>query len=249
MLSYLTLTLLLQATPLDDNLAFQEGKRLSEQFEYEKAVFRFREAARDESLGVERATALVWLGLTYAKIGEQGAADEAFLQAVRLDPLVALPPSTPPKILEALEGARRRLRDSSALERPVTTPQITTTRTIDPSAACKHGLREGDQCVDGEATTTTTDTGDDTRDPAILVTGGILLGVGAVVVGGAVYFGLTASQTATSAAAAVFQDERAQLNNDAGSQALIANVLYGVGAAVAVGGLATLGVGLAGGGQ
>jgi hypothetical protein len=261
MLSYLTLTLLLQATPLDDNLAFQEGKRLSEQFEYEKAIFRFREAARDESLGVERATALVWLGLTYAKIGEQGAADEAFLQAVRLDPLVALPPSTPPKILEALEGARRRLRDSSVLEKPATPPQATTTRTVDPAAACQHGFREGDQCVDAGHDATPATTSPATTSPATKVTedegaggglvlgGGTLLGVGAVVVGGAVYFGLTASQTSTSAAGAVFQDERAQLNDDAASQALVANVLYGVGAAVAVGGLATLGVGLAGGGQ
>jgi hypothetical protein len=110
MWSLVALVFLLPASPLDANLAFQEGRRLSEQFEYEKATFRFREALRDEALGKDRATVLLWLGMTYVKIGEQSAAGDAFLEALRVDPLVTLPPAMPPKILEALEAARRRLR-------------------------------------------------------------------------------------------------------------------------------------------
>jgi tetratricopeptide (TPR) repeat protein len=255
MLPLVAVALLIHASPLDANLAFQEGMRLSEQFEYEKAIFRFREAARDESLGVDRATVLVWLGLTYAKVGEQQAADDAFVDAVRIDPLVALPPSTPPKILEALEGARRRVRDERAkaataappptttptpppTTTPTTPPPATTTATTAPAATMQ-------ESVPAPAATTTTTTA--TSFPSVAVGGAGLLGLGAVVVGGGAVLGALALGASDDASAAEFQDDRQGLNESASAQALAANVCFGIGGAAAVGGVITLGIALAGG--
>jgi hypothetical protein len=233
MLPLFTLALLVHASPLDANLAFQEGVRLSEQFEYEKAVFRFREAARDESLGVERATVLVWLGLTCAKVGEQQAADDAFVEAVRIDPLVALPPSTPPKILEALESARRRVRDERT-KAPTTTTTTTTTppptTTPAESASATPPARPATPAL-----------------PVTAIGGAALLGVGAVALGGGAMLGWLALGDADAAQAASFQDDRQRLNESAAGQALVANVCFGIGGAAAVGGLVTLGLALAGG--
>jgi hypothetical protein len=254
MLLSAVLSLLLSTSPLEGNIAFQEGRRLADEFEYEKAIFRFREAARDESLGIDRATALVWLGLTYVKIGEQKAADDAFLEAVRIDPLVALPPSTPPKILEALEAARRKLRDERAAAAAATTPTLptptttTVTTTTPPTAATTTTTTPA-------ATTPTTEPSSVAEPPALRgppllsIGGGALTGLGAVIVGGGAVVGALAARSADDARAATFQDERQRLNDDAASQALVANVCFGVGAAVLVGGGAALIAGLSGGDQ
>jgi tetratricopeptide (TPR) repeat protein len=254
MLLSAVLSLLLSTSPLEGNIAFQEGRRLADEFEYEKAIFRFREAARDESLGIDRATALVWLGLTYAKIGEQKAADDAFLEAVRIDPLVALPPSTPPKILEALEAARRKLRDERAAAAATTTAvaptTTTTTTTVPPTAAATTTTP-----TTTTTTTTTTEPASAAEPPAVRgppllsIGGGALTGLGAVIVGGGAVVGALAARSADDARAATFQDERQRLNDDAAGQALVANVCFGVGAAVIVGGGAALVAGLAGGDQ
>jgi hypothetical protein len=270
MLTLFSLVLVLQAAPLDDNLAFQEGRRLSEQFEYEKAIFRFREALRDESLGHDRATVLVWLGLTYAKVGEQGAADDAFLEAVRIDPLVALPPSTPPKIHEALESARRRLRVERATA-AATSPG--TTATGAPTNPPPAGAPGGSTTTGGTAsaapmttaTTTTTTTASPTatapapattvpaEPPAggsgtsLVIGGGVLVGLGVLGLGAGVGLGALAASTADEAHAALFQDDRQRLNEEAAQQSLGANLGYGVGGAVAIAGLVVLTLGLVGG--
>jgi tetratricopeptide (TPR) repeat protein len=256
MLPLVAVALLIHASPLDANLAFQEGMRLSEQFEYEKAIFRFREAARDESLGVDRATVLVWLGLTYAKVGEQQAADDAFVDAVRIDPLVALPPSTPPKILEALEGARRRVRDerakaATAAPPPPTTPTPTTTTTpttaTTTTTAPAATAHESMPATTTSTTATTATTATTTAFPSVAVGGAGLLGLGAVVVGGGAVLGALALGASDDANAAEFQDDRQRLNESASAQALAANVCFGIGGAAAVGGVITLGLALAGG--
>ena len=250
MLTIFAFSLLLGASPLDSHLAFQEGKRLVEAFEYEKAVFRFREAARDESLGVERATALVWLGLTYVKVGEQSAADEAFLEAVRIDPLVALPPSTPPKILEALEGARRKLREER------TSPTTTAPTTTAPTTTAPTTTAPTTTAPTTTAPTTTAPADVEYAAPAAppsgalaTIGGGVLVGVGALLVGGGAAMGVLASSSADAARAATFQDERQRLNKTAAEQALTANVLYGLGLCVVVGGGVALVSAMVGGAQ
>ena len=255
MLTIFAFSLLLGASPLDSHLAFQEGKRLVEAFEYEKAVFRFREAARDESLGVERATALVWLGLTYVKVGEQSAADEAFLEAVRIDPLVALPPSTPPKILEALEGARRKLREERTS--PTTTaPTTTAPTTTAPTTTAPTTTAPTTTAPTTTAPTTTAPADGESAAPAAppsgalaTIGGGVLVGVGALLVGGGAAMGVLASSSADAARAATFQDERQRLNKTAAEQALTANVLYGLGLCVVVGGGVALVSAMVGGAQ
>jgi hypothetical protein len=266
MLTVFAFSLLLGASPLESHLAFQEGQRLVEAFEYEKAVFRFREAARDESLGVERATALVWLGLTYVKIGEQSAADDAFLEAVRIDALVALPPSTPPKILEALEGARRKLREERAAATATTAPTTTAPNTTAPTTTAPNTTAPNTTAPNTTApamtsttpTTAATSAAAEPEAPAsaaspppslLTIGGGALVGVGALLVGGGAAMGSLASSSANAAFAATFQDERKTLNDTAADQALIANVLYGLGVGVVVGGGIALVSGMFGGAQ
>ena len=54
---------------------FAEGLRLSEEFEYEKAIFRFREALRDESkTPKQRAICHIYIGLTLAELREDATA-------------------------------------------------------------------------------------------------------------------------------------------------------------------------------
>lgn len=108
MLAALSLSLVLAAQAASP--AFDEGRRLYFDLEYELAVFRFRDAVRDTELPAkDRALAFAWLGLAYSQVAEMESAKEAFVEAARLDPEVALPKdaSPPPKALQLLEDARR----------------------------------------------------------------------------------------------------------------------------------------------
>jgi hypothetical protein len=83
----------------------------------------------------------------------------------------------------------------------------------------------------------------------LTIGGGALVGVGALLVGGGAAMGSLASSSANAAFAATFQDERKTLNDTAADQALIANVLYGLGVGVVVGGGVALVSGMFGGAQ
>ena len=70
-----------------------------------------------------------------------------------------------------------------------------------------------------------------------------------MLVGGGAAMGTIASSSANAAFAATFQDERKALNETAADQALIANVLYGLGVGVVIGGGVALVSGMFGGAQ
>ena len=92
----LALALSLQVPP-PSSPEFEEGKRLYFDLEYELAVFRFRNAARNVDVTDEqRALAYAWLGLAYAQVAEMESARESFLEAAKLDPDVVLPKDASP---------------------------------------------------------------------------------------------------------------------------------------------------------
>ena len=134
------------AAPLDEDIDFVEGKRLIEELDYERAVFRFQKLARSDRPAEERATVNAWLGLTYANLGDEPEAIKAFVVALKLDPLVVLPPSSP-KVAQTFDKARKIARDE--LRADADADGI-----VDASDGCpaepetKNGFDDDDGCPD-----------------------------------------------------------------------------------------------------
>ncbi len=102
----LALALVLIAS-LDGNTAFVEGKKLYDKFEYEQAVFRFEKVAVSPGLtNTDRATALVWLALSEAGVGDFDATRRAFEDACRADATVKLPLEVSAKLQKIFDEAK-----------------------------------------------------------------------------------------------------------------------------------------------
>lgn len=93
--------------PLEEDLAFVEGRRLYDELEPARAVFKFKEALRAPGRsGADRARIHTWLGLTYALLGESESARASFTDALALDPAVVLPGEPAPKVVAMFEDIR-----------------------------------------------------------------------------------------------------------------------------------------------
>jgi tetratricopeptide (TPR) repeat protein len=229
---------LLAQSPVEDDIAFQEGLRLVEAFEYEKAVFKFREVQKGDRPAAERAIAAAWLGLTYAKLGENDAALEALEQAVELDPLVVLPKSAPPKVREQLDEARRRVQERRQAA-PPPPPPPPPDDTPPPPAEVEVEVPPPPPAQPPPA-------------PGISMlvpvgAGVAVLGLLGITVG--VIAGLSAQSTHAEALATATQIERAGRAADAEQAALLANVGYGAGAGLTVAGAVIAAIGLLDGGD
>ncbi len=98
--------------PLGDDPAYSEGMRLYEDFEYERAVFRFKEALRfKDRSNSDQAVIGLRLGMTYAELRDDQGALDAFEAALTEDPLLVLPPDASPKIKDMLDKARQAVRE------------------------------------------------------------------------------------------------------------------------------------------
>ena len=105
--------------PLGEDSAYQEGMRLYEDFEYERAVFRFKEALRvKDRTAADRAVVGLRLGMTYAELRDDQGALEAFENALTEDPLLVLPSDASPKIKALLDEARQSLRTKKKNQPP-----------------------------------------------------------------------------------------------------------------------------------
>lgn len=205
--------------------AFDEGRRLYFDLEYELAVFRSRDAVRDTELAPkDRALALAWLGLAYSQVAEMESAKEAFVEAVRLDPEVALPKdaSPPPKALQLLEEARREALAAREPPPPTTAPE-------EPAAVPPSLLQEG---------------GGRGFGPLLFAGGGVVAGLGVLAVAAGGGLGLLALSAAKEGNAAPFQDDAKRFKDQAESSALFANIAYLAGGALVAVGVAMLGGGL-----
>jgi hypothetical protein len=114
--------------PLDDDPAYKEGMRLYEDFEYERAVFRFKEALRvKDRTNSDRAVIGLRLGMTYAELRDDQGALDAFEAALTEDPLLVLPSDASPKIKDMLDQARQAVRGKRGTGKtppPVTSPPV-----------------------------------------------------------------------------------------------------------------------------
>jgi len=102
-------------SPLPDDVPFNEGLQLLEDFEYEKAIFRFREAVRDpDKTAEQRAICHIYVGVTLAELREDAGAIGAFEEAVRADASATLPVDASPKVKEMLRTARANIASDIA---------------------------------------------------------------------------------------------------------------------------------------
>ncbi len=90
-----------------------EGVRLYDGLQFERAALLLKRAAADSALSDrERARANLYLGLASAQLLDESGAREAFARAAELDPRVRLPPGVSPKVerifRQALDLAARR---------------------------------------------------------------------------------------------------------------------------------------------
>ncbi len=126
--------LLLAATLADPT--FEEGVRLYQASSYEQAIFRFEEIAVRPGLAPsDKATTLLWLGLSYAGTGDLDAAKRSFRFALTADVTAALPTETSPVIVEMIEEIRQELTPPVAAVEPVApaTPSETPSPSLSPA--------------------------------------------------------------------------------------------------------------------
>ncbi|OGQ20290.1 MAG: hypothetical protein A2138_15420 [Deltaproteobacteria bacterium RBG_16_71_12] len=94
-------------TALGDDPTFGEGVRLYQELNYEQAIFRFQQVAVRPSLPpAEKATALLWLGLSYAGAGDLDEAARSFRFALETDRTATLPTETSPSIVKMVDDLR-----------------------------------------------------------------------------------------------------------------------------------------------
>jgi tetratricopeptide (TPR) repeat protein len=117
------MVLLLALGALAEDPAFAEGRALYDQLEYEQAVFRFQEVAlRPELAPEDQATALTWLGLSFAGTGNMDAARRAFVDAASLKPELTLPVEVAPALQQLFDDAHQEALRRRAEARPSPTP-------------------------------------------------------------------------------------------------------------------------------
>lgn len=269
----IALALSAAAPPLEEDIDFQEGKRLVDELDYERAVFRFQKLTKSDRPAEQRAVVHAWLGLTYANLGDEGEAIKAFVVAIKLDPLVVLPPSSP-KVAQTFDKARKIARDEvradadgdgipDGNDRCPNEPE--TKNGFEDDDGCKDEVKAAPVDGDGDGVADDVDTCKDVKGdaahagcpapppppdgpPVLLIGGGVVAGLGVVAVVGGAVAGVLAQQNQDAAVAAAFQDEKQSLKESADGMALAANVGFGVGAALVVGGVVLAGASLIGGG-
>ncbi len=143
----LLIALLAGGVPLEEDIDFKEGRRLvDDDLDYERAVFRFQKVAKSQRPPEERAIVNAWLGLTYANLGDEEQAVEAFVTAIKLDPLVALPPSSP-KVAQTFDKARQRARGELKADTDKDGIADAVDRCIDRPET-RNGFEDDDGCPD-----------------------------------------------------------------------------------------------------
>jgi len=209
-LTALPLVAAIAAAPaLADNADFVEGMRLYNDFEFEKASFRFRVAARSVILPPgEVAQANLWLGLALGQAGDDISARAAFVDALRLDEGLALPEDAPPTLRPIFSDARAAAFAAAASPAPGELHPP-------PPAA---------------------EPGPPTLSP-ITIAGLSLIGAGVLVIAGGIGTGVYAVAQADAARQQHFQEDANAAEAAADGTAQLANLLFVVGGATVASGV------------
>lgn len=207
---------LMVPTALGGDPTFEEGVRLYQELKYEQAIFRFQQFAVSPSLApADKATALLWLGLSYAGSGDLEEAARSFRFALETDGTATLPTETSPSIVQMLEELRAELAKTPPPPPNSPTPPAPRTGAASSPPEGAAGSMSG----------------------LALVGGGVGAAIGAlVIVGGGVLAWVAADQLAQANDRDAFQDDANQARLNANAAATAAVVLIPVGAALAAAG-------------
>lgn len=232
--------LLLTAGALEDDPRFAEARQAFERFELDGALARFNLILLNDRLPTkERAHVLLWKGLVEAELGRFDDAMEAFEDAYVLDESAKLPIETSPKVVEMQKQARAQAKGRTPALPKVDTREDGTVHPSGPGVLIKmtpSGRMEASvqelapgPVVEAEAAP---------RFPWLLVGGGATAGLGALALGAGGVVGTFALLDYTRAVESPSAKEALLAEGQAQAEALVANVLYGVGGAVVVAGAA-----------
>jgi len=194
------------ATAQGPNPYLAQARVLYQGLEYEAAVAKLVKAKTWKSTKPDQVDIAVYLGLCHFQLGDEPAARQAFGDALKLDPAAELPPLTSPKIIQVFESVAAKVAPDRNKPKVPPAPQqqqpyvFGTERTED---------RPVPKSVTWPAWTAA-------GVAAAALTAGIVLGV-------------MAENEASQAKKAIFAGETANLNDSAQRNALLANILFGVG--------------------
>jgi hypothetical protein len=198
-----------EAESLESDPSYVEGQRFYNNFEFEKAAFRFRASSRSSSLSAkDAARAQMWLGLALGQAGDEISARDAFAAAKKLDANIALPDDAPPTLRPIFADAHAIANAAPAAPTAVAPPPTTTTIEAKP------------------------------KSRLLPLTGAGVAGVGVVLAGAGAVIGIVAIGSAGDAAKAQFQSDAIKAYTGAQNEAIAADVLVGVGAAALAAGAA-----------
>lgn len=192
------------------------GRAAFDRFDLVGATAAFERAVVEARRPADKAQALAWLGALRADNADFDAARGYFREALSLDRNVLLPPTLSPAVLDLLQQERGAAASRGLSSSPAATPTVTSSSP--PSTA----LADGDI--------------DDGRPRWALLSGGTVAALGVVAVGGGAAMGLSAVARRDEASSEAFQSDAASGYQQARQGALWANVLYGAGAVLVVGG-------------
>jgi tetratricopeptide (TPR) repeat protein len=246
----LLLALLIGPAALDEDPRFREARGRYDSMDLEGALARFELVLLDDSIEpADRATLLLWIGLTQAELGRFDDAEARFVKALALHPDAVLPTETSPKVKAMVEEARKRAKElppeddtEPELEADVMKDEDGTLRPRAAGVLIPSSGRARDAYgneVDPEALRDGAAGG----PPWLLISGGVVAGVGALAAGAGGVVGALA--LADDAAASTETDEKTaeDLRARAGVLGVTAIALLASGAVVLVAGgaLATAG--------
>lgn len=230
------------AAAQSQNRYLNAAMKLYGDLEYEAALTSLEKAQKQPGNSMaEDVQIALYKGLIEFELGQTAAAESDFKAALALDETLALPKSCSPKVATLFEKARRDIlkarppkpvvqtpRPSDLPKREDPPPAVVATPAVAVVAPTPLPPPEVRAPVSGQ------------RRLIGLAVGIPLMVVGAGLAGGGAYFGTQSSGAVADARAATYQSDAQRLLDDAGGHARNANIMYGVGAAVAVAGVVTL---------
>lgn len=112
-----------------------DARKMAEQLRYEEAVVEYqRYLATPDRPVAERAQAMLELGFTYLVLGDQPNAESRAIEALELDPKLAVPSTAPAKQVEFVKRMRKifEARPKLELQQSDAEPWIVKVKLVDP---------------------------------------------------------------------------------------------------------------------